>query len=200
MAATLQSNAITLKGSTEMVAEFFGYGINSILYQRGIYPPENFKREQKYGLTLLVTDDEQLKEYISNVLTQVKDWLFEKTVKKLVIVIINIDTHEPLERWQFDVECDKTMTETSKPKEKSLKDIQNEIRDVIRQITATVTFLPLLDAPCAFDILIYTDKDQDVPEKWEESGPQFIANSQEVRLRSFSTIIHKVNAMVAYKN
>ena len=40
------------------------------------------------------------------------DWLFEKTVKKLVIVIINIDTHEPLERWQFDVECDKTMTET----------------------------------------------------------------------------------------
>ena len=52
----------------------------------------------------------------------------------------------------------------------------------------------------AFDILIYTDKDQDVPEKWEESGPQFIANSQEVRLRSFSTIIHKVNAMVAYKN
>ena len=200
MAATVQSNAITLKGSTDMVAEFFGYGINSILYQRGIYPPENFKREQKYGLTLLVTDDEQLKEYISNVLTQVKDWLFEKTVKKLVIVIINIDTHEPLERWQFDVECDKTMTETSKPKEKSWKDIQNEIRDVIRQITATVTFLPLLDAPCAFDILIYTGKDQDVPAKWEESGPQFIANSQEVRLRSFSTMIHKVNAMVAYKN
>ena len=52
----------------------------------------------------------------------------------------------------------------------------------------------------AFDILIYTDKDQNVPEKWEESGPQFIANSQEVRLRSFSTLIHNVDAMVAYKN
>lgn len=52
----------------------------------------------------------------------------------------------------------------------------------------------------AFDILIYTDKDQDVPELWEESGPQFIANSQEVRLRSFTTSIHKVDAMVAYKN
>ncbi|XP_028393097.1 mitotic spindle assembly checkpoint protein MAD2A-like [Dendronephthya gigantea] len=200
MAATSQSNAITLKGSTEMVAEFFGYGINSILYQRGIYPPENFKREHKYGLTLLVTDEEELKGYISNVLKQVKDWLLQKTVKKLVIVILNIDTHEPLERWQFDVECDKSVVETSKPKEKSVKDIQNEIRDVIRQITATVTFLPLLDAPCAFDILIYTDKDQDIPEKWEESGPQFIANSQEVRLRSFSTLIHKVDAMVAYKN
>ena len=40
------------------------------------------------------------------------DWLLQKTVKKLVIVILNIDTHEPLERWQFDVECDKTMAET----------------------------------------------------------------------------------------
>lgn len=54
--------------------------------------------------------------------------------------------------------------------------------------------------PGAFDILIYTDKDQDIPELWEESGPQFIANSQEVKLRSFSTSIHKVEAMVAYKS
>lgn len=38
-----------------------------------------------------------------------------------------------------------------------------------------------------------------VPEKWEESGPQFITNSEEVRLRSFTTTIHKVNSMVAYK-
>jgi hypothetical protein len=27
------SNAISLKGSADIVAEFFGYGINSILYQ-----------------------------------------------------------------------------------------------------------------------------------------------------------------------
>ena len=30
---------VTLKGSSQMVAEFFNYGINSILYQRGVYPP-----------------------------------------------------------------------------------------------------------------------------------------------------------------
>lgn len=56
---------------------------------------------------------------------------------------------------------------------------------------------PLL--PGAFDLLIYTDKDLAVPAKWEESGPQFIANSEEVRLRSFTTTIHKVNTTVAYK-
>lgn len=36
----------------------------------------------------------------------------------------------------------------SAPREKSIKTIQDEIRSVIRQITATVTFLPLLDTPC----------------------------------------------------
>lgn len=51
----------------------------------------------------------------------------------------------------------------------------------------------------AFDLLVYTDKDIDVPESWGEDGPQFITNSEEVRLRSFTTSIHKVDTMVAFK-
>ncbi|GCB80338.1 mitotic spindle assembly checkpoint protein MAD2A [Scyliorhinus torazame] len=190
---------ITLRGSASIVSEFFSYGINSILYQRGIYPPESFTREQKYGLTMLVTTDPILNNYLKNVVGQLKDWLCNHFVQRLVVVINSIETNEVLERWQFDIECDKTMTENSQPREKSEKAIQDEIRSVIRQITATVTFLPLLDAACSFDLLIYTDKDLEVPEKWEESGPQFINNSEEVRLRSFTTTIHKVNSMVAYK-
>ena len=38
----LTKSAVTLKGSAQIVAEFFDYGINSILYQRGIYPPGIF--------------------------------------------------------------------------------------------------------------------------------------------------------------
>ncbi|XP_048762679.1 mitotic spindle assembly checkpoint protein MAD2A-like [Ostrea edulis] len=199
MAATATSNAITLKGSTEIVAEFFSYGINSILYQRGIYPPESFTRVQKYGLTLLVTSDDMLKKYLNTVVSQVKEWLFNMTVKKLVVVIKDVDTNEVLERWQFDVEGDKEVINESKPREKSEKDIKNEICSVIRQITASVTFLPLLEGACAFDLLVYTDKDIDVPESWGEDGPQFITNSEEVRLRSFTTSIHKVDTMVAFK-
>jgi len=48
------------------------YGINSILYQRGIYPPETFARVQKYGLTILVTTDDELKKYLTNILADVK--------------------------------------------------------------------------------------------------------------------------------
>ncbi|KAM9678275.1 LOW QUALITY PROTEIN: mitotic spindle assembly checkpoint protein MAD2A-like [Trichechus inunguis] len=170
------------------------FGINSILYQRGTYPSETFTRVQKYGLTLLVTTDRELIKYLNNVVEQLKDWLYRCSVPKLVVVISDIESGEVLERWQFDTECDKTAKDDSAPREKL------EIRSVIRQITATVTFLPLLEVSCSFDLRIYTDKDLVVPEKWEESGPQFITNSEEVRLCSFTTTFHKVNSVVAYRN
>uniref|UniRef100_A0A8C6VSM9 Mitotic spindle assembly checkpoint protein MAD2A n=1 Tax=Naja naja TaxID=35670 RepID=A0A8C6VSM9_NAJNA len=194
-----REQGITLRGSAEIVAEFFSYGINSILYQRGIYPPETFTRVQKYGLTMLVTADSELKNYLNNVVGQLKEWLFECLVQRLVVVISSKDTSEVLERWQFDIECDKTAKNENAPRQKSQKAIQDEIKSIIRQITATVTFLPLLETTCTFDLLIFTDKELSVPEKWEESGPQFITNSEEVRLRSFTTTIHKVSSIVAYK-
>lgn len=51
----------------------------------------------------------------------------------------------------------------------------------------------------AFDLLVYTNQSADVPEKWAESAPCFISNSQEVPLKSFSTSVHKVDGCVSYK-
>lgn len=33
---------LSLKGSSKLVAEFFNYSINTILFQRGVYPAEDF--------------------------------------------------------------------------------------------------------------------------------------------------------------
>jgi len=41
--ATRQNQAITLKGSVALITEFFEYGVNSILYQRGVYPSDDFR-------------------------------------------------------------------------------------------------------------------------------------------------------------
>eukprot|EP01027_Heterolobosea_sp_BB2_P000218 GEZU01000323.1.p1 GENE.GEZU01000323.1~~GEZU01000323.1.p1 ORF type:complete len:234 (-),score=57.23 GEZU01000323.1:110-724(-) len=200
MSSTQQAskNVINLKGSTEIVTEFFGYSINSILYQRGIYPPETFKPVSKYGLTMLVTGDEGLKKYLSQVLNQISVWLMEKAIQKLVIVISSVEKKTVLERWVFNVETDKTVTATSPGVQKSEKEIVSEIQAIIRQITASVTYLPLLTEPCTFDLLVYTDADCEVPQAWEESDPRYITNSQHVNLRSFTTKIHKVDAMVSY--
>ena len=59
---------------------FSAFGINSILYQRDIYPSETFTQVQKYGLTLLVTTDPELIKYLNNVVDQLKDILLLDTV------------------------------------------------------------------------------------------------------------------------
>eukprot|EP00283_Hemiselmis_rufescens_P007310 CAMPEP_0173431378 /NCGR_PEP_ID=MMETSP1357-20121228/9535_1 /TAXON_ID=77926 /ORGANISM="Hemiselmis rufescens, Strain PCC563" /LENGTH=205 /DNA_ID=CAMNT_0014395849 /DNA_START=137 /DNA_END=754 /DNA_ORIENTATION=+ len=202
MSRTAQStrNTITLKGSTEIVTEFFGYSINSILYQRGIYPPESFNKVQKYGLQMLVTGDSGLQGYLQQVLSQLSEWLYAGNVQKLVVVITALETKEVLERWNFDIQTEaKSVEDPNRATEKSDKEIMGEIQAIIRQITASVTFLPLLQDACTFDLLIYTDNDVSVPQSWEESDPKYINNQQEVRLRSFSTTVHKVDAMVAFK-
>mmetsp|Transcript_11177 Transcript_11177/g.27139 ORF Transcript_11177/g.27139 Transcript_11177/m.27139 type:complete len:207 (+) Transcript_11177:105-725(+) len=193
-------NTITLKGSTEIVTEFFGYSINSILYQRGIYPPESFSRVSKYGLQMLVTSDQGLQQYLQQVLSQLSEWLYAGIVQKLVVVVTSVDTNQVLERWNFDIQTEgEGVADPSKEFDKSDKEIMGEIQAIIRQITASVTFLPLLQDACTFDLLVYTDSNVEVPQAWEESDPKYINNQQEVRLRSFSTMVHKVDAMVAYK-
>ena len=71
------------------------------------------------------------------------------------------------------------------------------LQAIIRQITASVTFLPLLQDACTFDLLVacvsactlfesdislgkqvYTDSTVEVPQTWEESDPKYINNQQ----------------------
>ena len=198
MSRQATQNAITLKGSTEIVAEFFGYSINSILYMRGVYPASEFEHKQKYGLTMMVSADSGLTSYLGGVLKQLAEWLAAGNVQKLVVVIAGQDSGETLERWVFDVQTDKSIG-PDQAVEKPQKEITSEIQAIIRQITASVTFLPLLEEPCTFDLLVYTDADVDVPKAWEESDPKYIASSDEVKLRSFTTKVHKGDTMGSYK-
>ena len=190
----------------------------------GIYQPETFKRESKYGLTVLTTTDEGLLKYLAQVMSQVEAWLQSGDVQRLVVVVTGVDSLETLERWQFNVALDgvddmrggsgsenqvpnsnanSNLYSTTKPNKgrskKSIQEIHGEIQAIIRQITASVTFLPLLNEPCSFDLLVYTKKDTPAPTKWEDSDPCYIMNSQEVKLRSFTTTVHKVDSMVAYR-
>lgn len=81
----------------------------SILFQRGIYPPETFAKVAKYGLPMLVTTDEGLKSYLGQVLTQIGGWLARGKVQKLVVVVTGADSGETLERWVFNIETDRSV-------------------------------------------------------------------------------------------
>lgn len=42
----------------------------SILYNRGVYPEESFVKVKKYGLPMLLTQDEGVKSFIANLNAQ----------------------------------------------------------------------------------------------------------------------------------
>ncbi|KAJ5651808.1 Mitotic spindle checkpoint component mad2 [Penicillium longicatenatum] len=211
---------LVIKGSAKLVAEFFEYSINSILFQRAVYPPDDFITVKKYGLNMLVSADDQVKAYIKKIMSQLNRWMAGGKISKLVVVITDRDTGEHVERWQFDVEVfgkssksksagksgDKenaapsdASAQASEPVEKTEKEIQDEIQAIFRQITASVTFLPVLDGDCTFNVLVYADADSDVPVEWGDSDAKEIKNAEKVQLRSFSTNNHRVGTMVSYR-
>jgi mitotic spindle assembly checkpoint protein MAD2 len=130
------------------------------------------------------------------------EWLTKGEIQKLVVVVTGVESGDTLERWAFNVETDRAVARggTGAAREKPLKEIQSEIQAILRQVTASVTFLPLLDEPCAFDLLVYADRDATVPVSWEDSDPRYIARSTEVKLRSFTTKVHRVDASVVYRD
>ncbi|GAA5912144.1 spindle checkpoint protein MAD2 [Sporobolomyces salmoneus] len=211
-----QSQTLSLKGSTKIVTEFFEYSVNSILYQRGIYPPEDFKQVKKYGLTLFTSADESLEKYVQTVMKQVQTWILAGKLDSLALIIMNRDTREVVERWQFDIQIEEPPAESGSKEnsageastggpmktkgEKTPEQVQKDIQDIMRQITSSVTFLPSLEEKYLFTILTYTKKDTEVPKEWLDSDPHMIiGDAEQVKLRSFSTNRHKVGGLVAYR-
>ncbi|KAL9939233.1 hypothetical protein V8E36_002046 [Tilletia maclaganii] len=212
--AANQRTHLTLKGSTTIVHEFFAFSLQSILYQRGLYPSEDFKMVKKYGLQLLAAADEALAEYIAASMDGVAEALKLGTLRRLVIAIIDKETGETRERWQFSVEITGAPVEDGKENQAPAKgapaehkktdaQVKAEIAAIIKQITASCTFLPCLDDPCTFEILAYTDASASMPSiLWSEAdSARLIAaeHTEQVKLRSFSTAVHRVDAMVAYR-
>ncbi|KAF1972618.1 putative mitotic spindle checkpoint protein [Bimuria novae-zelandiae CBS 107.79] len=207
---------LALKGSSKVVNEFFEYSINTILFQRGVYPAEDFNPVKKYGLTMMVTSDDQVKAYIKKIMSQLKEWMYGGKISKLVVVITSKETGEHVERWQFDVQIfgKNSKAKSSKkandkensapeandsPEDKTEAEIQAEIQSIFRQITASVTFLPMLDGNCTFNVLVYADADSEVPLEWGDSDAKEIKNGEKVQLRSFSTSNHRVDTLVSYR-
>lgn len=83
------------------------------------------------------------------------DWMKSNKISKLILVIKSRETGQVLERWQFDVHVVQqvepvTATEEN-PEDMEIVDnsvnesTRQQIRALMRQISASVTFLPELD-------------------------------------------------------
>ncbi|MFS7949317.1 putative mitotic spindle checkpoint protein Mad2 [Helianthus anomalus] len=94
---------------------------NNILYNRGVYPEESFGKVKKYGLPLLLSQDEG------------NGWkLGTGNLQRIVLVIMSKATNEVLERWNFSIETDKEVVEKGVSREKSDKEIMREIQAIMK--------------------------------------------------------------------
>lgn len=196
---------LALKGSCKTVTDYFEYAIHLILFQRGIYPAEDFQTVRKYDLPLLVNIDEDVKQYVNKIMVQIKKWIYGNRILKLVLVIVSKNTFESVERWEFNVEVkndDEDSTGTGATKDK--QQTQREIQAIIRQITSLVSYLPILkEDDYTFNVMVYTDpNDTSVPTEWcDTNGDQRMLEGdvEQVKFTSFSTNIHEIGTVVSYK-
>ncbi|KAI8381326.1 mitotic spindle checkpoint protein [Radiomyces spectabilis] len=205
MSAPISGNNLMLKGTARTITEFFECCVSSILYQRGVYPTTDFVSTRKYGgLSVMRTVNPSARAYLDRSLPQLSEWLSQDKLKNLMVVLRSRDTEEVLERWQFDLKRDAEKDESSESTVPSPSDavLAEQIRAILRQITASTSFLPAFDVPPTFHIMSYAEDDVQIPSTWEDESPSSIlieGGGQHVRLRSFSTSAYNVSSLIAYR-
>lgn len=162
---------------------------------------EDFQTVRKYGLNLLVNEDEDVKAYIKQIVRQLYKWITQDKVTRLILVIINKDDGDVVERWQFNINIEEPSgTHNPTHTDDDRDAIQRDIQAIIRQITASVTFLPSLNSDdYTFNVLVYTDATTSVSTDWVDSDSKEIVNGESVKFKSFTTNCHKVDTLVSYK-
>ena len=139
--------------------------------------------------------------------------------RKVVLVIIDTASEEPIEHWEFEIEPeiaenaenkDPLKQNKNRTVERDVKKIQQQMMKIMKQIIGTVTYLPCReDANLTFNILLYIkkrrgDKDMD---HWEGThGHDLVAKSgefkEEIETLSFDTLktgLQTVKSKVCYK-
>ena len=145
---------------------------------------------------------------MERIFLQIQNWIQIDGVREICLILKNSESNETLERWQF-----KIILVSDPSLEKSNKEVEAEIRALMKQISASVTFLPLIEVKSnsfflileSFDVIVYVReeallKDHNIIKKdWNDSEQFLINNGESVDFRHFTTKTHKVNAVVTYK-
>lgn len=143
----MNSCEFALKGSAATISKFLGkyflfllveFAFYSILYQRSVYPSEDFESVKEFGLFLIKARESRLFNYMKRLIAQIEKWIEIDGIREIVLVVKGQNSGETLERWQFKIDLVKNGNY-----EKKAAEIEAEIRALMKQISASITFMPL---------------------------------------------------------
>lgn len=204
---TEQSNTLQLKGSSRVISDYFEICIHNILFQRKIYPREDFKVIRKFGLNVVFSKNERITEYIKKIIKQLHSWIYNGKINWLTLLIVSTENEAISEKWMFniDVKNDLSNNETaveSQTSMKSLEEIQKEIQTIIRQISSSVAYLPVFEEEQTFKILVHATGDIKSTKDWSDAkGFREIDEkvAESVQFDGIETNNHNVSTFVTYR-
>ena len=123
----------------------------------------------------------------------------DSCVRRVHLVIIDHESSEAVEKWNFDVESEVDMKIEDQVSPKSLVKVQREIQDVLRQTSGTVSFLPSLPDDCCFEIHVVLYPGTKIPPGWKRCKNATVKNGEEFAMLSFSTGLQKVRTSIISK-
>ena len=123
-----------------------------------------------------------------------------KFLKQIDVIFRRLDNGETIEKWEFAIQATDKELKDGEAVEVDLKAVRGNIREIIRQITASVSFLPLITQEVSFEVLLHVKKETELSDKlWSDSNNHLISNSEVVEFKNFNTNIHGVKTKVCYK-
>ncbi|OXU20802.1 hypothetical protein TSAR_013790 [Trichomalopsis sarcophagae] len=189
VAQTQATTGLTLKGSAVVIKDYLLFAINSIFFQRDIYSPNEFKMVNKYGLPLMVMEDNSSLKYI---LEDAEKAISAKGLKKVILAIFEKGTDSVIEKWEFEISTDRSEENNNNQMgSKNITLVQAEIRAVLKQVLGSVSYLPIIEPGSRFRFIFVCEVGFSLPGWTTYHGSLDVNNSEEFIFKEFSTSLHK---------
>ncbi|KHJ45831.1 HORMA domain protein, partial [Trichuris suis] len=149
----------------QSAGNFLYFAINTIVYQRQVYPADVFTRVVRFGLPLMVNTSESFKNFLNRVVDAFQERVASKQIQKISLVICSIPSGAVVERWDFVV---------SRANYAKLRgNCEKQVQRVFHSISAVACFLKPLPPLCECDVELYIPTGSSVPDDCEVINPMF---------------------------
>ena len=167
-----------LNAPAELVCDFFYFALTTILFLRGVYPHNEFKRVRRWGIPLFDSVNSDVVAYLRNATSQLKKWITHRSLQQLALVIVDYND-QPVERWHFNITTNSA----------EVNDVVS-LQATMRQIGASISYLPILTGRHSFHIVIEDDHMIGIPdEMWSEVQTRRDINEEGRQTIQFDSLV-----------
>jgi mitotic spindle assembly checkpoint protein MAD2B len=154
--------------------DFLIVAVHTILYERGLYPPETFILTRAYNFPVRQNRHPLVCKWVQDAVSAVHDEMLKGRVRRVVLVIFS-DQQEVLERFLFDVERFPAVPEkeayvefeTRPSPEGELRvnkvDVEEQLRATVRMLAYSGGRLGELPKNCTYTLAVELKDDADPP-------------------------------------